>query len=206
MINRKIAMSGMSIIASLALMGGATFAFFSDSAASTGNTFAAGTIDLQLDDNNEDVSQSVTGSITGAGMVPGGLASTGFISYHNPETSTNIAEVEFKTDVAETADPGDDSFLGNVIDMTVLTGDDQTCTTNQSNLTGTLATVFGDGFSPLTLSEMNGNTYDALPGLTPGTTKYVCLTAQMESGAGNVYQGDGVTVDFTFTGNQDASQ
>ncbi len=48
MINRKIAMSAMSIVTALALAGGATFAFFSDTATSNDNTFSTGNADLQI--------------------------------------------------------------------------------------------------------------------------------------------------------------
>ena len=47
--NTKIALSGLSILATLALVGGATFAFFSDTETSTGNTLSAGEIDLKID-------------------------------------------------------------------------------------------------------------------------------------------------------------
>ena len=48
-INTKILLSVASIAAAAALVVGATFAFFSDSETSTGNTFTAGTLDLKVD-------------------------------------------------------------------------------------------------------------------------------------------------------------
>ncbi len=48
-INTKILLSLASIAAAGALVVGATFAFFSDSETSTGNTFKAGTLDLKVD-------------------------------------------------------------------------------------------------------------------------------------------------------------
>lgn len=47
--NTKIALSTLSIFSALALVGGATFAFFSDTETSTGNTFTAGSLDLKVD-------------------------------------------------------------------------------------------------------------------------------------------------------------
>ena len=49
LLNTKILLSGATILAAAALVIGATFAFFSDSETSTGNTFAAGDLDLQID-------------------------------------------------------------------------------------------------------------------------------------------------------------
>ena len=51
-INSKILLSGASIAAAAALVVGATFAFFSDTETSTGNTFVAGNIDLQIDNTS----------------------------------------------------------------------------------------------------------------------------------------------------------
>ena len=48
-INSKILLSVASIAAAAALIVGATIAFFSDTETSTGNTFAAGELDLQID-------------------------------------------------------------------------------------------------------------------------------------------------------------
>lgn len=50
--NKRIALSGMSILTALALIGGATFAFFSDVETSTGNTFTAGDLDLKIDNTS----------------------------------------------------------------------------------------------------------------------------------------------------------
>ena len=48
-INSRILLSLASIAAAAALLIGATFAFFSDSETSTGNTFTSGTLDLKVD-------------------------------------------------------------------------------------------------------------------------------------------------------------
>lgn len=48
-INSRILLSAASIALAAALVVGATFAFFSDSETSTGNTFTAGTLDLKVD-------------------------------------------------------------------------------------------------------------------------------------------------------------
>lgn len=48
-INSRILLSAASIAAAAALIIGATFAFFSDTETSSGNTFAAGTLDLKVD-------------------------------------------------------------------------------------------------------------------------------------------------------------
>lgn len=54
MINKRIAISLMSIAASFAVMGGATFAFFSDNETSSNNAFSAGSLEISLTDQNAD--------------------------------------------------------------------------------------------------------------------------------------------------------
>ncbi|PIY94399.1 MAG: hypothetical protein COY68_02455 [Candidatus Levybacteria bacterium CG_4_10_14_0_8_um_filter_35_23] len=48
MINRKILVSGISILSALALMGGTAFALFTSAASNNGNTFGAGTLVLNI--------------------------------------------------------------------------------------------------------------------------------------------------------------
>src|SRR3990167_1114159 len=50
--NRKIAVSALTIFAVAAAVVGATTAFFSDTETSTGNTFVAGAIDLLIDNES----------------------------------------------------------------------------------------------------------------------------------------------------------
>src|SRR3989344_761954 len=50
--NTRIALSGLSILTTLALVGGATFALFSDSATSTDNTFSSGNASLLIANND----------------------------------------------------------------------------------------------------------------------------------------------------------
>ena len=72
MMKKKIALSLLSIVSALAIMGGATFAFFSSSGTSSGNTFVSGTLTLNLDDTDEDaVDNSVIASISSDNFAPG---------------------------------------------------------------------------------------------------------------------------------------
>lgn len=207
--NTKIALSTLSILTVLAMVGGATYAFFSSTATSEDNVFGTGDLVLQLDDVNESTpAATVTASIGDSDFAPGEDVD-GFISLHN-DGSLDIVEVEMGAAVTETSDPGADSFLPDVLNMTVMvdttTGTNGVCDT-PSDLTSGIDTAVGDGSSPLTLAELDGNTFDAItPGLVAGATRDLCINVEFDSSAGNTYQGDEVSVDFSFTGNQDASQ
>src|SRR3989344_3029263 len=54
-LNSRILLAAASILAALALIVGATFAFFSDTETSNNNVFGAGTLDLVLCDDDENV-------------------------------------------------------------------------------------------------------------------------------------------------------
>ncbi len=84
--NRKILTSGFSILASLALAGGATFALFTNTGTSSNNVFAAGTLDLKLTDENEAPSDDVTASFGGTNMSPGVCLSPATLSLKNSGT------------------------------------------------------------------------------------------------------------------------
>lgn len=65
--NRKIVLSSLSIITAFALIGGAAFAFFSDTETSVGNVLIAGAIDLKVDNTsyyNHATSSATTWSVT----------------------------------------------------------------------------------------------------------------------------------------------
>src|SRR3989344_2914811 len=51
-LNTKVLLSGAMILAAAAVVIGATFAFFSDTETSVDNTFVAGEIDLQIDNES----------------------------------------------------------------------------------------------------------------------------------------------------------
>ena len=83
MINKKILMSALSITTALSLAGGATYAFFTDTATSTGNTFGSGTFNLNVRDNDQAFGENVTASFTTpAGWAPGDTY-TDYICFRN---------------------------------------------------------------------------------------------------------------------------
>jgi predicted ribosomally synthesized peptide with SipW-like signal peptide len=193
--NKKIAFSMMSILTSLALMGGATFAFFSSTATSTGNVFATGSLTLLLDDNNESTPAATVTSSLGGTLVPGS-STTGSISLHNGG-SIKIAEVNIDSAQTVTSNPD----LAEKLNITAAKiGDDDTCVTNTVDVKSTF---------PATLALLDSDTDGIdLPGtdLNPSQKKYLCLTLTLDSATDNTYQGKTITETFTFVGHQDLSQ
>lgn len=199
MINRKIAMSGMSILASLALMGGATFAFFSDSGTSTGNTFSTGTLDLKLADADETTgTDSVTASFGSGSLVPGSCTGDQTLFLRNDGTiAANHAEVRVSnvvTDTGSNATPDMDAYLR----INKLTYDDvdvtgQITNNNISEFLDLNDWATGSGLDNLSLTNLNSSHALVLD---------VCL----DSSAPNEIQADSVLSTFTVDLNQNASQ
>lgn len=205
--NRKIAMSLISSAAMVALVVGATFAFFSDSGTSSGNVFATGTLDLRLSDNAvngggaESVVDSVTSSFGSNTLVPGTCTGPQTLNLRNSGTiAANHAEVTVSnvpTDANGNASPDMDSFLR----INALTYD-------AVDVTGQLTDQGGDGNVYLDLADWAADAGDldnlALTNLN--TDHPLVMDVCLDSSAGDTLQGDSVTSTFTVTLNQVASQ
>ena len=203
MLNKKIALSAMSILASLALLGGATFAFFSDAGTSSNNVFATGTLDLKLSDSTPEVDQdNVTASFGSGALVPGSCTGSQTLNLKNTGTiAADHAEVHLTlnsiTDINTNAEPDIDTFLR----LSVLTYDgvDQLAQILDTN--GNLFKDLEDWAAPA-----NAGVLDNLALINLNTNHPLVMDVCLDSSAGNTLQGDSVTSTFTVDLNQDASQ
>lgn len=212
MINTRIALGLMSVLAALALVAAATFAFFTSSGTSSDNTFTSGTLSLFLDDVDElAVDGTVQGSITASGFAPG-QSTSGYISLDN-DGSIAFAEVEMGIDTSITNNPDATGDMSTVLILEEVRFDDATPDTacvGGANIASTIDAQAGNNDGTLRLSEFDDgvgtNVYDAFPGIAAGDTRNVCFVVRFESTAGNEFQGDTASSSITFTANQDASQ
>ena len=193
MLNKKIALSAMSILASLALLGGATFAFFSSAGTSTDNVFGTGTLTLLLDDVDDTTpAATIDASFGDSSMAPGETTS-GFISMHN-DGSIDIVEVNLGATetVSSTPDLAEKLNITSAEIDTVSTCDDDPVDVSSSFTT---------------LAALNSADFD-LPSsdIAAGATKYLCMTFELDEGTDDTYQGKSITETFTFIGHQDLGQ
>lgn len=195
MISRKIALSAISILGAFAILGGATFAFFSSPASSTGNVFATGTLNLLLDDNDQSTPVASVLASFGNGtptLAPGDTQS-GYVSMHNGG-SIDIAEVRLASTETVLSSPD----LAGKLDITLARiGTEPTCTSSPVDITGSFSTLAALNTSGLDLPSS---------GITAGATKYLCMTFTLNSTTDNTYQGKSITETFDFVGHQDVSQ
>jgi len=80
---KKIILSFITVLSVVSIAAGTTLALWSDSGQSSGNTFAAGTLDLKLSDTNETNTDNVTVTWSGSAMTPGGSTVTGNLLVRN---------------------------------------------------------------------------------------------------------------------------
>ncbi len=202
--NRNIALSALSVLTTFALIGGATFAFFSDVGTSTGNTFSAGTLDLKLTDDNESAVDNVSTTWVGSNLAPGGPGVTATLNFQNTGTVPGD-HVHFKaantlTDAASAETPVAVGNMMQALQITAMSydGGDILLSLPDGNGNGIrdlddLSMVAGDGMSLGSLSNLSAN-------------HALVMTVVLHSSVDNTYQGDSVGTVFTATLHQNASQ
>ena len=191
MINPKIMLSAASMLAAGSLLVGATYAYFSDQGTSNDNVFATGTLDLKLSDDTPETDQdSVTASFGGTNLKPGDSAS-GQLRLKNTGTiAANHAEVALANTNSDQTYP-----LDKMLEITTLTYDETSILPADVNQNGWVD-----------LDDLESAELDNLALTDLNTNHPLNLTVQFRSGAGNEYQGDNVSSNWTVTLNQDTSQ
>lgn len=170
MVNRKIAMSGMSILAAVTLLGGSAFAAFTTTATAQNNTFSATTLSLQLQVDNGGFGNPVPG-ITVGGLVPGGtpVVHNFDVKNTNSDTAQSIT-LNFNNNPASTL-PGTDTTV--VVDC------------GQGSVS--------DSYSGWMTGHFIGN-------VSANTTMNCTMSVSLNSGVPNSDQGLSDYFDAVFTG------
>ena len=217
---KKILIS-LAIIAVVAVVAfGATRAYFSDTETSSGNTFTAGTLDLNL---NSDAAFTVTASnlFAETTMAPG--VSVGPKTLYFRNNGTIAGKVKLNTSYVNAdgtpnaVDVSDDDYAKNLLVVSGVTDTiavqgywaQHIITTNYSGNAGNAVTDgavydMGSGVYVPTVYGLKGITLYFDDGVTPfiwnaGITHDVALTLQLSPAADNNYQSDGVAVTLTAT-------
>jgi predicted ribosomally synthesized peptide with SipW-like signal peptide len=193
----KVLLSLMMIVLVCALIGGGIYAYFSDTETSTGNTFTAGTLDLNLDGGNTNVVKFTVGSV-----VPGDsgngtwtVSNVGSIDGYLDLESVGITEgVGTSTDpeLVDETTHADTAQLGNY-----LLGHLFIDTNNDGNWDSGETDIFGTNASPAAIKTIAGS-YALNLSLTHGSTNYIALAWSVPGAADNRIQGDNVTLSMTY--------
>lgn len=211
----RILLSLVTIFAVVASAIGVTLAYWSDSGQSTGNTFAAGTLDLKLSDTNETNADNVTVTWSGSAMTPGGSTVTGNLLVRNVG---NPAADHVHFTVANTmteAGSGVGTSSASPMDRNLrITG----LSYDGSSVVGYLSDVNGNGFIDLDdwentaspgLGDHTGSvvpTDGTLPLADLNTDHTLSLTVQLDSTSPDANQGDSAASVITATLHQADAQ
>lgn len=110
--NRRIIMSGLSIVTTLVMLGSSAFAAFTTTAVATNNTFSATTPSLTVRVDGGPEGQSEPG-ITVSGLIPGGPSSNHSFAIHNTDADTGATQaitLNFDNNPSSTL-PGSDTTI-----------------------------------------------------------------------------------------------
>lgn len=213
--NRTITTSIMAIGLVAAMLSVGTFAYFSDTETSTGNTFVAGTLDLKVANGDEVFGDGVTATWTMDDMVPGVTTVTATMSLMNSSSvSGNHVEIAFSHTIDEATNPVESdtdpdsspSDLAKWIEITSITY-------NGVDLMTTLSDLNGNGWLDLedvTLgaNAAEGGPLDDLPTPLSNNAGVIgfAMSLAFRAEATNDIQGDILTTTIAFTLNQDSNQ
>jgi spore coat-associated protein N len=189
------------MILTLGLMGG-SFAYFSDTETSNGNTFTAGTLDLKVDTDP-------TGGVTWSDGPLGSLNDTSALN----DMINNMAPGDY---ISGNFGIKNDGSIEGVADFKVTVTADAENTVTEPELTlgdtgpaGELAanidvvlTYNGVAVYSGTLAGMSGINYTAPANIAGGATASWEYTISIGTGVGNIIQSDTCTVDIEFSLNQ----
>ena len=193
----RVLLSIMTIVLVCALIGGGVYAYFSDIETSTGNTFTAGTLDLNLDGGNANVVKFTVADVkpgdSGAGTWT--VANVGTIDGYLDLESISVTEgAGTATDPELVDEPthGDTNQLGNYLlgHLFIDTNNDGGWDTGETD-------IFGTNAVPEEINTISAN-YALNLSLAESATNYVTLAWSVPTATDNRIQGDNVTLNMTF--------
>lgn len=212
--NRKILTSLVSIGAVLSLVGGATFAFFSDSGTSSNNTFSSGNLNMKLSDTDDIVQDNVTGT-WGLNSAPGDTF-TGDLNIRNTgSVAANHVELKFTNTVTDAlSGPGTVSTtpMDRVIEITTLGWDSDGNGSTDVDLLPLVSDTNSNGIKDLDdLENRNvdgANDFDNLSfGGSQSNDHVLRMSGRLSPTlAVDEHQGDSVNMLLDVVMNQDSSQ
>lgn len=213
-----VSISVIGVVAAVAI--GGTIAYFSDTETSTGNTITAGTLELEIRDQNEGFGNGVTATWTAQDVKPGnqydftvpfvGLRKLGTINADHLEIADDykvIEEnpcIESDTDCQTNLNP--DKMAKEMI-ITRCKYYDALIINCLTNLNPDYRIEDKDGDGKITFYDLKQDPLDNLPPVGGSYAfGYFEMGVKFAESAGNDFQGDTFDLTMIFTLNQDASQ
>lgn len=174
--NRKIILSGLSIVSSLALVSGSAFAAFNTTATATGSTFSSGNNNLLISSDSINFLNTISSPFQGTKITPGYTKSFNFSLKNDNTNSTDDLNVtaSFKNG---TGDSGLEGVLSTQF----------SCTDSNGATTPSAFSV---------ASMLTGSV--ALGKINSGETATCTLTVSLPASADNTVAGKTTSFDVEF--------
>ncbi|MCJ7744605.1 MAG: CalY family protein, partial [Dehalococcoidales bacterium] len=181
-----------------ALIGGGVYAYFSDTETSTGNTFTAGTLDLNLDGGNTNVVKFTVSNVKPGDSDNGTwtVRNVGSIAGYLDLVSCNVTEAIGVTTDPELADEPtalDTTQLGNYLMVHIFVD-----ANNNGSWDSGEADILGTNAAPVAIKTIAASYNLNLSLAASGGTNYITLRWSVPTATGNRIQGDSVTLNITF--------
>lgn len=202
--NTRILTSMLTIVAVVAAVSAATYAFFSDTQTSSNNTFTAGTLDLYLLDGADDAGDNETGTFVVSNASPGSSGFAGTLMVRNVGSingffdinAVSVANTEGTNPESETGDTNDPGELGSKVSVTAWVDADCDGTNNAGTEPAFISNV---------LLNILAGSYDLDAPLAAGTDRCISMTWLWTSTiTDNEAQGDVATLSFNVDLDQTA--
>ena len=173
-------------------IGAATWAYSSDTEASTGNQLIAGTLDLKTDN-----ADGVTQTLYAANMEPGGTVSPFTIQLKN-SGSVDGSSLDIAFSYVES--DGSPNPVNMSADETAAMIEATTLNYGGSSLLSSVSDSNSNGYKDI--QDLKNADLSGQSGLNTQATKDFEIAVQLRSETGNGFQADGITTSITFTLNQ----
>ncbi len=186
----------------MGLVGGGTWAYFNDPETSTGNILSAGTMDLNI--NNDDINYVML-SVNNAYPGSSGNGST---TLNNIGNLTGDLDIDFATVVETAGNLGEyagGTELGGVATIAPFLDIDQSGTWNTNDIlltTTSNSTTTNSGATALTystISSYSGKTWSDVTTMAQSSPIDFYINYLIPTSAGNNIQGDRANMSITFT-------
>ncbi len=206
---KKILGLTLAALVTIALIGGSTWAYFSDVESSTNNSLTAGVLDLNIDGYNEAVN---TFSVTG--KAPGD-SGNGFSTLTNVGDFGGELDITFSA-ITNTGGTGGTQYedgigdLGGVAEMAVYIDVDQSHSWNTDDIglkSSDNSHFTNSGATPLDWAVINNydsKKFDAVETMAAAAAHDLVLEWRIPTTADNSIQGDSVSCNVTITLEQGA--
>ena len=183
---KRILFALTALVLVIGTVGAGTFAYFSDTETSSGNTFAAGTLDLKVGNENPNESPDFTiGDVKpgDSGTITYTLTNLGTIAGYIDLSGISVSDSEGTNPESETGSLGDPGELSQNINVNVKVG-------TQTVYEGLLKNI--------------ASSYDVDAALGAGDETTLTIEWSVPTSVGNEIQGDTVTVVLTIELDQTA--